>query len=237
MQKAGGSPERAPEAFPGPWPPAPVTGPGPALCRLEQKTGPALSRAGRSAHGPGVRSQSTAPPSAWAAQGGRCRELPGPCEDTPAAECAHRGPGCGGAGLCWNAPLPAPQGPTLGAPWPGSEGWERRGKGRVGPSWESHHPPTCPQRLPACPGLPARPPHPAMERSQGNRSTTPERRAWAGRAWWSQAQGTQPSVHAPGSPKAGCLGRVGSWEGLGHSVAVGAGRPSARLLDTASTPW
>lgn len=63
MRKAGGSPERAPEAFPGPWPPAPVTGPGPALCRLEQKTGPALSRAGRSAHGPGVRSQSTAPPS------------------------------------------------------------------------------------------------------------------------------------------------------------------------------
>lgn len=154
MRKAGGSPERAPEAFPGPWPPAPVTGPGPALCRLEQKTGPALSRAGRSAHGPGVRSQSTAPPSAWAAQGGRCRELPGPCEDTPAAECAHRGPGCGGAGLCWNAPSQPHRGPHWVLPGLGVRAGN--GGGRAGwapPGKVTAHPPArsvCPPAL-ACP--------------------------------------------------------------------------------------
>lgn len=199
MRKAGGSPERAPEAFPGPWPPAPVTGPGPALCRLEQKTGPALSRAGRSAHGPGVRSQSTAPPSAWAAQGGRCRELPGPCEDTPAAECAHRGPGCGGAGLRWNAPSQPHRGPHWVLPGLGVRAGNRGGRaGWAPPGKVTAHPPArsvCPPAL-ACP-----PAHPTQRWSVPRATAAQPRRDAPGQGGPGghrlRAPSRQPTPQAP----------------------------------------
>lgn len=126
--------------------------------------------------------------------------------------------------------LQPPRGPLWVLPSLGG-GWEQRGKGRAGPSWERRCPPTRPQPLPACPGLPAT--HPTQRWSIPRATAAQPGRGEPGQGGPGDhglaAQGTLLSVHAPGSPKAGrrlprqgeLLGGSGAQRGCGRGKALG----------------